>query len=56
VDLSKNLENNPVPYLMLMTESVYPLVHHGDFEVLQVTSESHSAALDTQAIKKKIPT
>ncbi|HZG23815.1 MAG TPA: hypothetical protein VEZ17_04505, partial [Chitinophagaceae bacterium] len=53
VDLSKNLENNPVPYLMLMTGSVYPLVHHGDFEVLQVTSESHSAALDTQAIKKK---
>jgi hypothetical protein len=51
-DLLKDLENNPIPYMMLMTGSNYPLIQHGAFEVLQVTGESHSAIFDMQALKK----
>ena len=52
-DLLKDLENNPVPYMMLMSGSTYPLVQHGTFEVLQVTGENHSAIFDMQAMKKE---
>ncbi len=52
-DLVKDLDNNPVPYIMLMTGSVYPLVKHGEFEVLQVTGENHSALFDAKALKKE---
>jgi len=53
VDLMEDMENNPIPYMMLMIGSDYPLVQHGAFEVLQVTGESHSAIFDMQALKKE---
>jgi hypothetical protein len=52
-DLLEDLENNPIPYMMLMNGSTYPLVQHGAFEVLQVTGESHSTIFDIQALKKE---
>lgn len=51
--LLKDLENNPIPYMMLMTGSNYPLIRHGAFEVLQVIGESHSAIFDMQILKKE---
>ncbi|MEJ7769502.1 MAG: hypothetical protein WKF89_16910 [Chitinophagaceae bacterium] len=51
-DLMKDLENNPVPYMMLMTGSVYPLVQNGGFEILHVVSEIHAAAFDMQTLRK----
>jgi hypothetical protein len=51
-DLMKDLENNPVPYMMLMTGSEYPLVQNGEFEILHVLSESQAPAFDMQTLKK----
>ena len=52
-DLMKDLENNPVPYMMLTTGSVYPLVQNGGFEILHVVSEINSTVFDMQTLKKK---
>ncbi len=52
-DLMKDLENNPVPYMMLMTGSAYPLVQSRGFEVLHVVGEADSAVFDMQTLKKK---
>jgi hypothetical protein len=52
-DLMKDVENNPVPYMMLMNGSAYPLVQSGGFEVVHVMSETNSPLFDTQALKKK---
>jgi len=52
-DLLIDVENNPIPYLMLMTGSNYPLVRHGEFEVVQVIGESHAVISDMQALKNE---
>ncbi len=52
-DLIKDVETNPVPYMMLVNGSLYPLVQSRGFEVVHVVSETDSPAFDTQALKKK---
>ncbi len=52
-DLMKDLENNPVPYMMLMTGSAYPLVQSRGFEILHVVSESEATAFDMQTLKEE---
>jgi hypothetical protein len=51
-DLIDDVERNPVPYMMLMTGSTFPLVYHGEHEVVQVIGDSYSASFDLQAMKK----
>jgi len=50
-DLIEDVENNPIPYMMLMTGSNFPLVCHGEHEVVQVIGESYSAIFEIQALK-----
>ncbi|MEP7277208.1 MAG: hypothetical protein ABI813_01075 [Bacteroidota bacterium] len=52
-DLLKDLEDNPVPYMMLTTGSVYPLVHNKGFQLLHVVGESDCRTFDIQTLKKK---
>lgn len=52
-DLIKDLEHNPVPYMMLITGSAFPLVQNGGFEVLHVLGEINCTVFDTEALKKK---
>ena len=51
-DLIEDVENSPVPYMMLMTGSNYPLIRNGEHEVLQVIGEHPSSGFDTKEMKK----
>lgn len=52
-DLIEDVENNPVPYMLLMTGAAYPLIHQGKFEVVQVIGQSGAANFNVQALRKK---
>jgi hypothetical protein len=52
-DLTKDLETDPVPYMMLTAGSAYPLVQSRGFEVLHVVSETSSSVFDMQKLTEK---
>lgn len=51
--LMADVENNPMPYLMLICGSRYPLTMHGEEEILQVITEQSLEVFDTSEIKKE---
>ena len=50
--LVADIENNPFPYLMLISGSRYPLTIHGKDEILQVTAEHSLQSFDNTELKK----
>ncbi len=50
--LLADIENNPFPYLMLISGSMYPLTIHGKDEILQVSSENAVQSFDSSELKK----
>lgn len=52
-DLLKDVESNPVPYMMLLTGSTYPLIQNQGFEFIQVVGESHLQKFDMQPLKNE---
>ncbi len=52
-DLLNDVENNPVPYMMLLTGSEFPLIEHGKFETVQLIGESDAIMPDIEVLKKK---
>lgn len=52
IDLMTDLNENPVPYMMLACGSEYPLVFQQENEVLQVIGEGNSPELDMQALRE----
>jgi hypothetical protein len=51
-DLLADLDDNPVPYMMLAIGSNYPLVVNSGLEVVQVLSENYPSSFDLQLLKK----
>ena len=51
-DLLREVENNPIPYMLLMTGSQLPLVFHREFEMVQVLGESKATVTNIQELKK----
>ena len=51
-ELMADVENNPIPYLMLTSGSKYPLSVHGDDEILQVFAEHSLASFDKGRLNK----
>lgn len=48
----KHIEQNPIPYLMLITGANAPLVMNGSHELVQVTGEQDSKPIDVPALKQ----
>lgn len=55
-DLTADIENNPIPYLMLMSGSQYPFIFHGKDEMLQVFARHSLASFDSGKLKKDFKT
>lgn len=51
--LMADFENNPIPYLMLISGSRYPVTIHGKDEILQVFAEQNLESFDGSEIKKE---
>ncbi|MBC7383674.1 MAG: hypothetical protein H7296_11900 [Bacteroidia bacterium] len=51
--LMADVENNPLPYLMLISGSRYPVTMNGEDEILQVFTEQRLESFDSSEIKKE---
>lgn len=51
--LMADVENNPLPYMMLISGSRYPVTMNGEDEILQVFTEQHLKSFDSNALKKE---
>ncbi len=51
-DLMTDVEKNPIPYLMLISGSRYPVTIHGEDEILQLVAEYHLESFDSSGLKK----
>ena len=51
-DLINDVENNPIPYMLLMTGSQFPLIRHGEFEMVQVIGEGKATITNMEDLKK----
>lgn len=52
-DLVDNVENNPVPYMLLVYGSQYPRMQQNGYELVQVSGECPVQAFDMAGLKKK---
>ncbi|MEO8764781.1 MAG: hypothetical protein ABI416_10860 [Ginsengibacter sp.] len=50
--LMADVENNPIPYLMLISGSTYPLIINGKDEILQVFAEHYLESFDSTGLEK----
>ncbi len=53
VDLAKDIEDNPIRYMILAAGSQYPLVQSRGHEIVQVFGEDFSDEFEVQALKKE---
>jgi hypothetical protein len=51
-DLIADVEENPFPYLMLISASRYPFTIHGEDEILQLIAEHRLEVFDSGGLKK----
>jgi hypothetical protein len=51
-DLMKDVEENPFPYLMLMSASNYPVTKHGEDEILHLVAEHMINEFDNGGLRK----
>ena len=51
-ELLDDLDNNPVPYMMLSVGSTYPHIRHGDFETIQVSGVTDTYIRDFHTLKQ----
>ncbi|NND08889.1 MAG: hypothetical protein HKN87_21155 [Saprospiraceae bacterium] len=51
-DILANVEKNPVPYFMLLSGSNFPLVMHGDHQIVQMVAEFDCNGINGQALAK----
>jgi hypothetical protein len=52
-DLVEDLDDNPIPYMILAAGSNYPLIRFRGYEVVQVFGEGHSTNFEVQVLKKE---
>ena len=52
-EVQKDIEDDPVPYMMLISGSAYPRTFHKEDELIVMMSEYESQAPDTVGLKKK---
>lgn len=50
-DLMEDLEENPVPYMMLVSSANYPLVRDADHEIVQVVGQQSCSLSEISALK-----
>src|SRR6185312_15694823 len=50
-DLTADMEENPILYMMLAAGSNYPLIKSRGHEIVQVSGQGHSGDIDVQALK-----
>jgi hypothetical protein len=55
-DLMADVEENPFPYLMLISACNYPFTMHGKDEILQLVAEHSPNAFDSGGLKKDFTT
>ena len=52
-DIMEDIENNPIPYLMLLCGANYPLIFHRKDQVVQVISEFDLEKINTAEIRQR---
>ena len=52
-DLTEDIDENPIQYMILTAGSNYPLIESRGHEVVQVHGEGHSANFDIQALRNE---
>lgn len=52
-DLIESVESNPIPYMMLLAGSNYPLIFHKDHQMVQLMGWHEMDSFDTSGLEKK---
>jgi hypothetical protein len=55
-DIMEDIENNPIPYLMLLCGANYPLIFHRKDQVVQVISEFDLEKINTAELRESFKT
>ncbi len=51
-DIMRNVEDNPVPYMLLLCGATYPLVYHKEDQIVHVMAGYDVASFNTQGLDK----
>jgi len=54
--VAADVERDPLPYMMLLTGSTYPMTYHKEDQILYLIAEHDLEAMDTATLKKEFKT